>query len=100
MANVPGAPSILIDCRPFQPAESDVISDYTRGEEIGAVITVPTYAAIDLQAIEQEVCAKARPFGRAFVDTMDTESASSLAVRILKGAFAYAVSFLSLFQIL
>lgn len=94
MATVPGAPPLYIDCRPFRPVSSDQVADWIRGEDVGAIIEIPTYAAIDLRAVEQEVRSKARPFGKAFLDAMEADGASALVVRTIRGAFAYAVSYL------
>jgi hypothetical protein len=67
-------------------------ADWVRGEGVGQVVQSPTYAAIDLEAVGKEVCSKARLFGKAFVDVMEANGSSALVVRIIRGAFAYAVS--------
>ena len=92
MAYIPGAPTLQIDCRPFKPIETDLVGDYTRGADIGAVIKVPTYAAINLPAIEDQIRVTARPVGLACVGVLENRSASPIIVRVLRGAFAYAVS--------
>jgi hypothetical protein len=95
IATAPGAPPLYIGCRQFRPVESDMVVDWVRGEDIGAIVEVPTYAAVDLRAVEEEVRSKARPFGKAFLDAMEAEGASESVVRTFRGAFAYAVSYLS-----
>lgn len=92
MASVPSAPPLYIDCRRFQPAGSDMVADWVRGEEIGAKVESPTYAAIDLEAVRREVCSKAKLFGKAFLDVMEAEGSSELVTRTIRGAFAYVVS--------
>jgi hypothetical protein len=92
MASVPDAPPLYIDCRRFRPAGSDMVADSVRGEEIGAMVESPTYAAIDLEAVGEEIRSKARLFGKAFVDVMEAEGSSALVVRTIRGAFAYAVN--------
>ncbi|KAF1990069.1 hypothetical protein K402DRAFT_247362 [Aulographum hederae CBS 113979] len=90
MANVPGGPSLQIACRHFRPIVSDMTADYARGEEIGALVQIPTYAAVDLTAIEEEVRSKARPFGLAYLAVMENEKTSPTVLHVLRGAFAYA----------
>jgi hypothetical protein len=92
MASVLGATPLYIDCRRFRFARSDMVADWIRGEELGAMVESPTYAAIDLEAVGEEVCSKARLFGKAFVDVMEAEGSSALVVRTIRDAFAYAVS--------
>jgi hypothetical protein len=89
---IPGAPQISISCRPFRPGLGDKVEDYVRGEVIGEKLVSPTYAACNTQALAKEIRSKARFSGRAYVDVMETENASALVVKILRGAFTFAVS--------
>lgn len=69
-----------------------MVADWICGEEVGAMVESPTYAAVDLEAVGEEACSKARLFGKAFVDVMEAEGSSALMFRTIRGAFAYAVS--------
>lgn len=89
MPKVPGARSLFIKCRRFQPVETDLTGDWLRGNEAGAVVEVPTYAAIDLTAVQAGFRLTAQAFGTAFLDVMKKNDSSPVVVHILRSAFAY-----------
>jgi len=92
MPQIPGAPQISVNCRPFRPGLGDRLEDYVRGEVIGEKLPSPAYAACDTQALSKEIRSKARISGRAYVDVMEKENSSAFGVKILRGAFTFAVS--------
>ena len=84
--------SLKLACRHFRPKVNDLRVEFVRGSIPDEVIEVPTYAAVDPQALQVETKRLARQYGYHFLHELETLGASELVRRTLQEAFWYCVS--------
>ena len=84
--------SLKLTCRHFRPKANDLRVEYVRGSIPDEVIEVPTYAAVDPQALQVETKRLARHYGYHFLHELAALGASDFVQRTLQEAFRYSVS--------
>ena len=92
MTPFPHSEPLRLACRHFRPKENDLRVEHVLGSNAGETIEIPTYAAVDPQALRIESKRLTRQYGHDFLHGLTASGASEIVRRSLQEAFQFAVS--------